>query len=420
MSGAPARLDCIYVAASAHDARYTRICVASIRHFYAHVPIRLLPGGPLESGLKEELARYWDVGIANIHPGNWGWGFVKLEPLFGPPGERFLVLDSDAVVVGDVLETWAGSAADFLVDDEQQSESDTRRLYYDWRKIAAIDPEARPPEFVFNSGQWFGTAGVLTRKDFALFVNWSGMPPRLHYPDLFMPGDQGVLNYVVNQNAILGRNLGRLAQHHALARAWRGWHFRSEHRDRDDAAVGSSLGRDEKAPDRRHGGRRRLALFRAALLLATPCSKGEALLGRRQISGRRMASRSECANSSAMANDHGETRKGTTMIPTASQVVEKLPRFFRRHKLMTGWMRLTGENPVQLVRIRDDYFGYADLSDGFLRLIVIDRGLEADFFTIADAILASGGVFLDVGANYGFLSFGLGGRHDGSIRFSFV
>jgi hypothetical protein len=205
LSGAPARLDCIYVAASAHDARYTRICVASIRHFYAHVPIRLLPGGPLESGLKEELARYWDVGIANIHPGNWGWGFVKLEPLFGSPGERFLVLDSDAVVVGDVLETWAGSAADFLVDDEQQSESDTRRLYYDWRKIAAIDPEARPPQFVFNSGQWFGTAGVLTRKDFALFVNWSGMPPRLHYPNLFMPGDQGVLNYVVNQNAILGR-----------------------------------------------------------------------------------------------------------------------------------------------------------------------------------------------------------------------
>jgi FkbM family methyltransferase len=118
-----------------------------------------------------------------------------------------------------------------------------------------------------------------------------------------------------------------------------------------------------------------------------------------------------------MANDHGETRKGTTMIPTASQVVEKLPRFFRRHKLVTGWMRLTGENPVQLVRIRDDYFGYADLSDGFLRLIVIDRGFEADFFTIADAILAGGGVFLDVGANYGRLSFGLGGRHDGSIDF---
>ena len=134
-----------------------------------------------------------DVEVANIHPGNWGWGFVKLEPLFGPPGERFLVLDSDTVFVGDALRSWAGSAADFMVDDEQQSEADTHRLYYDWRKIAAIDPGAQPPQFVFNSGQWFGTAGVLTRKDFAILVDWSHMPPRLRHPNLFMPGDQGVL-----------------------------------------------------------------------------------------------------------------------------------------------------------------------------------------------------------------------------------
>jgi hypothetical protein len=33
-----------------------------------------------------------------------------------------------------------------------------------------------------------------------------------------------------------------------------------------------------------------------------------------------------------MADDHNETRKGNSLIlPTAAQVVEKLPRFFRRH-----------------------------------------------------------------------------------------
>jgi hypothetical protein len=205
LSRASARLDCIYVTASAHDARYTRICVASIRHFYPEVPIKLLAGGSLENGLKEELARYWDVGLADIRPGNWGWGFVKLEPLFGTPGERFLVLDSDTVVVGDVVGTWASNATDFLVDDEQQSEANTRRLYYDWRKVAGVDPTAGPPQFVFNTGQWFGTAGILTRKDFILFVDWSGMPPRLRHPELFMPGEQGVLNYVLNQKAMLER-----------------------------------------------------------------------------------------------------------------------------------------------------------------------------------------------------------------------
>ena len=95
------------------------------------------------------------------------------------------------------------------------------------------------------------------------------------------------------------------------------------------------------------------------------------------------------------------------MIPTAAGLFEKLPRTLRRHRLMTAWMRFTGEDPLQLVRIRGDARGYADMSDGFLRLIVIEGEYEKDFFRIADALLQDGGEFLDVGANHGLLSFGL-------------
>jgi hypothetical protein len=194
--------DCIYVAASSRDARFARICIASIRYFYPDVPVKLLAGNVLQSGLVEEVKKYWNVGLADLPAGDYGWGMVKLEPLFGCPGERFLVLDSDTVIAGDVLAAWNASSADFLVDDEQQSEADTRRLYYDSSKVAAIDPAARPPQFVFNSGQWFGTAGVLNRDDFALLMDWCGLPPRLRHPELFMPGEQGVLNYVLNQKAM--------------------------------------------------------------------------------------------------------------------------------------------------------------------------------------------------------------------------
>jgi FkbM family methyltransferase len=113
-------------------------------------------------------------------------------------------------------------------------------------------------------------------------------------------------------------------------------------------------------------------------------------------------------------DDRGQQRQ---MIPKAATLFEKLPRTLRRHRLMTAWMQMTGENPLQLVRIRDDYFGYADLSDGFLRLIVIDGDFERDFFGLADAFLANGGVFLDVGANHGLLSFGLAGRHGKKVDF---
>jgi FkbM family methyltransferase len=84
---------------------------------------------------------------------------------------------------------------------------------------------------------------------------------------------------------------------------------------------------------------------------------------------------------------------------------------------MTAWMRLTGEPALQLVRIRDDSYGYADMSDGFLRLIPIEGDFERDFFAVGDALLSEGGVFFDCGANHGLLSFGLAGRHGSAIAF---
>ncbi|HXQ16713.1 MAG TPA: FkbM family methyltransferase [Caulobacteraceae bacterium] len=105
------------------------------------------------------------------------------------------------------------------------------------------------------------------------------------------------------------------------------------------------------------------------------------------------------------------------MLPTAAALTRRLPRPLRRHRLMTTWMRLTGEDPLQLVRIREGAVGYADMSDGFLRLIVIDGGYDDDFFRLADSLLAEGGEFFDVGANFGLLSFGLAARLADRVRF---
>jgi hypothetical protein len=176
--------------------------VASVRYFYPEIAIRLLVGGRLQRGLEDELRRYWDVAIADLPRADYGWGFVKLEPLFGQPGEKFLVLDSDTVLTGQVLDIWNDFPVPFLVDDEEQSEADTKRLYYDWEKVRKIDQDARPPAFVFNSGQWFGTAGMLTRDDFAPWVEWT-VPRTISPQGHFMNGEQGILNYVLNQKAAI-------------------------------------------------------------------------------------------------------------------------------------------------------------------------------------------------------------------------
>jgi hypothetical protein len=196
MNGHKNAVDCIYLAACARDARLTRICVASIRYFYPDVPIRLLAGDILQPGLAAELHKYWGVELVDLPVGDYGWGLVKLEPLFGPAGQKFLVLDVDTVFTGRVLDVRAESDAPFFVDDEQLSDADSRRLYYDWDKLRAIDPKVQSALTAFNVGQWFGTAGLVKRDEFDPWVEWT-LPRQLHYREYFMGGDQGVMNYVI-------------------------------------------------------------------------------------------------------------------------------------------------------------------------------------------------------------------------------
>lgn len=211
-----AGVDTVYVATSANDARATRICVASIRYVYPDVPVRLLLGGRVEASRLRELRDVWDAHPAEgVAPGEYGWGFVKLEPLFGARPERFLVLDSDTVLLGPVLD--ALPDAPFVVDREEQTDDEVRRLYYDWRDVRSVDPDAAPPAFVSNTGQWVGTAGVLRREEFEPYVRPS-WPRALRHPDLFRQGEQGLFNYVLNRKARLD---GAAVARHPLMR-WPG------------------------------------------------------------------------------------------------------------------------------------------------------------------------------------------------------
>jgi len=189
-------VDCVYIAACSRDARLTRICVASIRYFYPEISIRLLAGDVLQCGLADELQKYWDVELVNLPIGDYGWGLVKLEPLFGPPGQKFLVLDVDTIFTGRVLDLWNESSAPFLVDDEHLPDEESKRYYYEWDKLRDFDPDVQPARIAFNVGQWFGTAGVVTRDEFDPLVEWT-LPRQLRYQQYFMGGDQGVINYVL-------------------------------------------------------------------------------------------------------------------------------------------------------------------------------------------------------------------------------
>ena len=197
-------IDRVYIAAHRGDLRLTRICIASVRQWYPDIPIFLLKDEVNGAFCTREIEERWDVQLWPTVERCFGWGFIKLEPLFDAERRRFLMLDSDIVFLGRVIDALESFEADFVVQEELQPAHDVAPLYFDAAKIRAImNPDFLGPAFTFNSGQYVATSGLINRQDFADLVVWSE-PRRVRYQKIFNPGDQGVLNYVVLERLAAG------------------------------------------------------------------------------------------------------------------------------------------------------------------------------------------------------------------------
>ena len=139
----------------------------------------------------------------------FGSGISKLEPLFLPRGDRFLILDADLVLLGPVVDLLDGVAGDFVVHPREQAQLYTERDTYVLGRLAAFDPTFVPPGFVFNTGQFVATPGLLQRSDFDGLIEWTA-PRRQCHPEIFKCAEQGLLNYVLFRKAAAGQiTLGR-------------------------------------------------------------------------------------------------------------------------------------------------------------------------------------------------------------------
>jgi hypothetical protein len=198
------RIERVYVAAHRRDLRLTRICIASIRRWYPDIPIFLLKDLVNGDFSTSELEESWGVECWPIGNAKFGWGFVKLEPLFAAQPCRYLMLDSDIVILGRVIDELERSDADFVVQRETQTAGKVPSLYFDEARLREqVDPSFPGISFTFNSGQYVATSGKLQREDFAPVLEWTS-PRRVRYPDVFNPSDQGVLNYVVLSKVAAG------------------------------------------------------------------------------------------------------------------------------------------------------------------------------------------------------------------------
>ena len=190
-------LTAVYVNTHRYDYTLTCICVASVRYWYPDIEIYLIKDygrGDFNTSL---LQQQWNVKIYSTIKRRFGWGYGKLEPLFSQSPQSFLVLDSDTVLTGPVLDQAQQCSDPFLVDDEVKTVKRFNEIYYNLDKTEILMKGFKYPGYSFNSGQWFGTTGYITKEDFAAFIEWSE-PPASKYLDIIFKGDQSVLNFVMH------------------------------------------------------------------------------------------------------------------------------------------------------------------------------------------------------------------------------
>jgi hypothetical protein len=186
-------VDKIYVNTYKGDKHWCHICVASIRFWYPNIQITLIKD--LNKGEFDTswIEKRYNVNVFETNA-TFGWGYGKLEPLFLEKKETFLVLDSDTVIVGDVLLLVQDILADFIVDLEVQPICRFNEIYYDRGLVKNILSSFEPQDFSFNSGQWFGTSGIISRSEFDSTIAWS-CPRKNKYPEILKNGEQGHMNY---------------------------------------------------------------------------------------------------------------------------------------------------------------------------------------------------------------------------------
>ncbi len=208
----------IFILCHRGDFHLTKILCQSIRYFCGQIPIVLIKDGDFSiaqlaklGNIRELEARSYPEPLRHVR----GWGLTRFKAFFQSEYERFLCLDSDVALVGDVLGL-PYMPTDFFVDTSGMKpiegggsagaspvEWTERGSFPAWAetytfnidKISALDPDFSLDDLMlFNSGQIFGRTGLLPLE---LVLECAERCQR--QDGTFSLYDQGILNYVLNK-----------------------------------------------------------------------------------------------------------------------------------------------------------------------------------------------------------------------------
>jgi hypothetical protein len=175
------RLDGVIVLVSAGDVYLAKACCASIRQSMGNIPITLLTDGPgVDTSALEKLPNVKRMVAQEVAPadckrlvtGIW----VKILVLWMSPYDRYLYLDADTLVWGDMREYAEFDKYDFIAGYRfntpflLQSPQEVSQRAFDIDIVQKMDPtlEWRGQEFA-NAGVYFARNGIFSRDELLKF-----------------------------------------------------------------------------------------------------------------------------------------------------------------------------------------------------------------------------------------------------------
>jgi hypothetical protein len=217
------KIEGVVVSSYKLDTQLTRLCVASVRFWYPDIPIWLLKDRQYGDFNTREIEKYWNVQVYPGRQKNLGWGFGKLEVITELPARRLLLIDSDIVFAGRVIDRLEKFDADLVVDKEEFDAAGVKEQFFDVEKLRRLDPQFEFPGFGFNTGQIVATTGCITKQDFDGLVDWQKRTAM--HPEIFTIGEQGLTNYRVLRKV----QDGKLTLHREPFMVWPGVVARTGH-----------------------------------------------------------------------------------------------------------------------------------------------------------------------------------------------
>jgi hypothetical protein len=206
----------IVIAVNKRDFWFCRICVASIRYYYPHVPIYLLKDELNGKFSTDEIEKCWNVQLILYPMREFGWSAAKIHFYCDERfrGQSFLVLDADIVLCGRLLDHSyvVDFKDDVIVSEETFFDPATQsftKTYFDYEAVKKYDKNYVFQGYTFNCGQLFCKGSFLHKNVLEKYFDFTKLPA-WKMIELFPMVDQSLFNYLLPNLSRKGQiKLGR-------------------------------------------------------------------------------------------------------------------------------------------------------------------------------------------------------------------